>query len=63
MIVILHAKLAKIEVTSNYNDLKLEKKLKIVQYLSCFAHVLQLVLDVLLKFVKINSVNDEIQNI
>ena len=63
MTVILHAELAKTEIISNYNDLKLKKKLKIVQYLSCLAHVLQLVFDVLLKFVKINSINDEIQNI
>ena len=63
MTIILCAKLAKTEVTSDYNDLKLKKKLEVVQHLSCLAHVLQLVLDALLKFIKINSVNDKIQNI
>ena len=63
MTVILCAELAKTEVMSDYNNLKLKKKLEIVQHLSCLAHVLQLVFDVLLKFIKINSVNDEIQNI
>ena len=63
MTVILHAELAKTEIISNYNDLKLKKKLEIVQHLSCLVHVLQLVFDVLFKFVKINSVNNEIQNI
>ena len=63
MTVILHAELAKIEIMSDYNDLKLKKKLEIVQYLSYFTHMLQLVLDAFLKFIKINSVNNEIQNI
>ena len=63
MTVILCVELAKTEVMSDYNDLKLKKKLKIVQYLSCLVHVFQLVFDAFLKFVKINLVNDEIQNI
>ena len=63
MTIILHAELAKTEIISDYNNLKLKKKLEVVQYLSCLVYVLQLVLDALLKFVKINSVNDEIQNI
>ena len=63
MTVILYAELAKTEVMSDYNNLKLKKKLEVVQHLSCLAHVLQLVLDALLKFIKINSVNDKIQNI
>ena len=63
MTVILCAELAKTEIMSDYNDLKLKKKLEIVQHLSCLAHVFQLVFDAFLKFVKINSVNDEIQNI
>ena len=63
MTVILHAELAKTEIMSDYNNSELKKKLEVIQHLSCLAHVLQLVLDVLFKFIKINSVNDEIQNI
>ncbi len=60
---ILHAELVKTEVISDYNNSELKKKLKVVQHLSYLAYIFQLVLDALLKFIKINSVNDEVQNI
>lgn len=54
--------LARLGVTSGYEDPDLERTLSIHQHLPCLAHVLQLVLGALLRFAKVEAANDEVEH-